>query len=110
MARSLRTAPPPRPQRDTEADDNSAGTQPHQSNGSDIARTKNGIHSRREYGILVPEETEWGRANMGPWVRGDGHRATRGIAKEEWMVTKTGIETRQRALLARGLQEDGNEE
>ena len=52
MARGLTTAA--RPHRGTAADDYSVGTQLRQSDGSDSARTKNGMHSRREYGILMP--------------------------------------------------------
>ena len=47
---------------------------------------------------------------MGPQVRGDGHRATRGEVDKEQIETDMGDNTGQRALQARGMQEDGDEE
>ena len=105
-----RTAASPRLHRDTASGDNSAGPQPQQSDVTDGARPKNGMHSRRKYSLLVPEESEGGRANAGPWVRGDGHGATRGTAEEGQTKTATDIETGQRVLLACGNHEDGNKE
>ena len=93
MAHGPKTAPPPRPQRDTVADDDSAGPQPRQSDGTDGSRPKNGVHLCREYGLLAPEEPEGGRANAGPRVRGNGHRATRGMVEEGQLETETGVGT-----------------
>ena len=76
--------------RDTEVDENSAGPLPRQSDGTDGARPKNGMHPRCEYGLLAPEEPEGGRSNTGPWVRGDGHGATRGTAEKGRTETSTG--------------------
>ena len=69
MVRGTRTAAAPRLQRDTAADKDSMGPQKRQSDGTDGARPKNGMHSCREYGILALEKPEGGRANAGPWVR-----------------------------------------
>ena len=77
MARGPRTAALPRP-RDTAAADDNAGNLPQQSDGANGARPKNGMHLRREYGLLATEDPEGGRANTGPWERGDGHGATGG--------------------------------
>ena len=72
MARGPRTAPLPRPQRVTAADKDSEVPQSWQSYCADGTSPKNGIHSRREYGILAPEEPEGDPDNVGPWVRGAG--------------------------------------
>ena len=58
MACGPRTAPPPHPQRDTAADNNSVGPQPQQSDGTDGASPKNGMHSYHEYGLLALEDLE----------------------------------------------------
>ena len=68
------------------------------------------MHLCRKYGILAPEEPKGGPANAGPRVRGAGHGATRGTADQGHTQTETGDETGKRTLLARGIQEDGNEE
>ena len=107
MTRGTRTATPPQPQRSTETDNDSAGPQKRQSDGADGARPKNGMHLRRKYGILEPEETAGGPANVGLRVRGAGHKSIRGAADQLWTETDTGDETRQHALLLRGMQEDG---
>ena len=57
------------------------------------------MHLRCEYGLLAPEVLE-----------GGCHRATCKTAEEVRTETETGGETGQRALLARGMQEDGNKE
>ena len=74
------------------------------------ARPKNSMQSRRKYGILAPEEPVGDLATAGPWVRGSGHRATKGAAEQGRMDTETGDKTGQRALLARDMQEGGDEE
>ena len=56
------------------------------------------MHLRCEYGLLAPEVLE-----------GGCHRATCKTAEEVRTETETGGETGQRALLARGMQEDGDE-
>ena len=80
MARGPRTALPPRP-RYTAADNDSAGPLPQKSDGADGARTENGMHLRREYGLLALEDPEGGRSKAGPWVRRDVHGATRGTSE-----------------------------
>ena len=54
MSRS-RTAEPPGTQRDTAADNDSAGTLPHQSDGANDVRSKTGMHLHREYDLLASE-------------------------------------------------------
>ena len=71
MTHGLRTSALPR-----------AGPQQQQSGGADGARPKNGMHLRRKYGILAPEELAGGPANTRPRVRGVGHGATRGTADQ----------------------------
>ena len=116
MTHGPRTAPPPRPQRDTAADKDSVGLKQRQSNGADISRPKNDIHLHNKYSILAPEEPEdpeepeGGPANTGPQLRGDGHGATRGTTNQEQTETETGDGTGQRVLLARGMQENDDEE
>ena len=105
MARRPRTAPLPRPS-GTAVDDDSAGPLPRQSDG---ARPENGMHPRREYGLLAPEEPEGGRANAGPRARGDCHGSTRVTVEKGRTETPMEAETGQCALLARGMQEDGEE-
>ena len=107
MARGPRTAALPRP-KDTAADNNSVGTLLRQSNGANGTSPKNGMHLRREYVLLVPEEPEGSRANSGTWARGDDHGATRGTAEEGRTETPMEVKTGQCALLARGMQDDGN--
>ena len=46
----------------------------------------------------------------GPHVRGDGYTATRGTEDKGWTETDMGDGTRQRAILARDMQEDGDKE
>ena len=50
---------------------------------ADGARTKNGKHSLRKYGLLAPEELEGGSANAGDQVRGAGHWVIRGMPARE---------------------------
>ena len=95
MMRGPRTAAPLRPQQGMSTDEDSTGTQQQQSDGADGARPKNGMHSRREYDILAPEEPEGGPDNVGAQVRGAGHGATRGAADQEYTETATGDETGQ---------------
>ena len=75
-----------------------------QSNGADGARPENGMHPRRKYSLLAPEEPEGGRANAEPWESGDDHRDTRETSEEGRMETPTEDETGQCMLLARGMQ------
>ena len=51
-----------------------------------------------------------GSIQSGPWERVDGHGATRGTSEKGRTETTTGDKTGQRALLARGMQEDRDEE
>ena len=60
MIRGPRKVAPPRLERGMAADDNSVWPQPQKSDGADGARTENGTHLRRDYGILAPEEPEGG--------------------------------------------------
>ena len=50
----LGTAVPPHPQQGTAADGDNVGSTHRHTNGADIARPKNGMHTRREYGLLAP--------------------------------------------------------
>ena len=109
MARKPRTAAPPQ-QRSTVADDDSAGTLPRKSNGANGARSKNGMHPRREYNLLALEAPEGGQANAVPSARGDSHGATRGMMEAGQLEMPTEAETGQRALQARDRQEDGGEQ
>ena len=108
MARRLRTVLPPRP-RDTSVDNDSAGLLLQQFDSTDGARPKNGIHPRRKYVLLAPEEPEepeepeGGQYNTGSWVRGYGHGGTQGTAEEGLTETPTGDKTGQCALLVRGM-------
>ena len=106
----LAAATPPRLQKGTAVDDDSAGPQPQQYDGTDGARPKTGLHLSREYGLLVPDEPEGCQDNTGPQVRGGGHGATRGTADEGQTETETGDKTGQCALLARSMQEDRGKE
>ena len=108
MAREPRTAAPLRP-RDTAAYNDRVGPLPRQYDSTDGARPENGMHPRREYILLTPEDLEGGQSNAGPRARGGGHRATRRMAEEGRMETPTGDRTGQRALLSRGMQDDGEE-
>ena len=56
MVQEPRIAAPMRPSGNA-ADNDSAGTLPQQSDG---ARSKNGIHPRREYNLLALEKLEGG--------------------------------------------------
>ena len=47
---------------------------------------------------------------MGIWAQRDSHGATRGMAEEGRTETTTEEKTGQRALLARSMQKDSNEE
>ena len=66
MTYGPRTALPPRPQRDTAADNDSVGPLLQQSGGSGGASPKNGIRLLHEYGILVPEDLEGVESTRGP--------------------------------------------
>ena len=68
------------------------------------------MHLHHEYGLLAPEETRGGPANAGAQVRGAVHGAISGTADDWWTETEMGEETGQRTLLARGMQENGNED
>ena len=68
------------------------------------------MHLHHEYGLLAPEETMGGPANAGAQVRGAVHGAISGTADDWWTETEMGEETGQRTLLARGMQENGNED
>ena len=70
-------------------------------NGADSARPKNGMHTRRKYGLLVPTEPADDTASAGTQLSGDCHEATRGASKQAHMATETGDRTGQRALLVR---------
>ena len=59
MARRVSMEAPPGP-RDTSADDVSAGALPRKYDCTDGDRTENGMHLRREYGLLALEELEGG--------------------------------------------------
>ena len=67
----------PIPQRVTAADGDSAGTHNRHPNSADGARPQNGMQSRREYGLLAPEEPTVDPAVAGTQVRQEGHGATR---------------------------------
>ena len=83
------------------ADNKSAGTLPHQSDGANNTRSKNGMHLHRKYDLLASEAPEGGRANAGTSARGDDHGATRETKKGGRAETPTEEETRQCALQAR---------
>ena len=112
MTRGLGMAPPPRPQRVTAVDDDSAGAQKKHSDSADGASPKNGIKLRPKYSILATEEPAGDPDTAGPRVRGAGHGATRGAAYQgrKETETETGNKNGKRALLARGMQEDEDEE
>ena len=55
------------------------GALPRKSDGADSARSKNGMHPRRESDLLASEATEGGRAN----VRGTGSEASHGATEEQ---------------------------
>ena len=103
-------APPLRLQRGMTADNYSAGHQPRQSDGADGTRPKNGTHSRCKYGILAPGVPDWGPSNTGIHEKGYGHGYTRRAVHNWRTAKKMGYKTRQRAILARDMQEDSDEE
>ena len=107
MAFGPRTVPPPRLSC-TAADDVSAGPLTRKSDGVNGSRTENGMHPRREYGLLALEEPEGGQANAGTRARGDGHGATSGTVEEGRTDKPAEAETGQRTLLACVTQEDGD--
>ena len=109
MVRKLRTAPPPCPS-DTAAEKDSTGPLLRQSDGADGARSKNGMRPRREYNLLALEVPEGGQANAWPSTRGDSRGSTRETSELGRSETPTEAETRQRALQARGWQEDGGKQ
>ena len=78
----LRTSPPPRPQRGTEADTNSAGTLPRHTAGTNGARPKHGALVRHEYGLLALTGTAVDPADAGDQGSGDGHEDTRGTSDQ----------------------------
>ena len=99
MAREPRTAAAPRPS-GTAADDDSAGPLLRQSDGADGARSKNGMHPRRDYNLLASEAPEGVRANAGPSARGEGNGATRETAESGRAETLTEADIGQRAFQA----------
>ena len=71
ITRGLGTAAPLCPRRGTAADRNKVRPQKGHSDGADSARPKNGMHSRRKYGILSQKEPAGDPATEGPrLVRG----------------------------------------
>ena len=88
-----RTAPPPRPQRGTVADDGSAETPPRHTAGTD--------GTRLEHGALEVDLSN---------ARDPGSEASHGATGEQdGRETKEGDKTQQRALPARGNNGIGNE-
>ena len=109
-----RTAAPPRPQRGMVVDGDRAGPEQRQSNSANGTRPENGMYSRREYSILAPEDPTGGPATAGPpnkRGRRWGHKGD-GRPRADADVDGDGDrgETGQRALLARGMQEEGNKD
>ena len=96
---SLRTAPPPHPQRGTEADTDSVGTLPRHTSGTNGFRPEHGALARRKYGLLVPTGTAVDPANTGYKGSGDGHEATRRTFDQAQRETEEGGRTRQRGML-----------
>ena len=87
-------APPPRPQRETAVDTNSAGTPPRHTAGTDGARTEHGALARRKYGLLVPAGTAVDPADAGYQESGEGYGAIGGAAKQARRDTGVGNKTR----------------
>ena len=108
--RAMPSLPPPGLQRDTAANNNSMGTLPRKSDCTNDVRPKNVVHLHHKYVSLALEEPEGGQANARTRVRGDDHGATMRTGEEGLRETGAYIETGQRALLARGMQEDGKKE
>ena len=100
---------PPCPRQGMAAEDDSVVPQQRHSDGANGASTENGMQSCCEYDILVPEELAGDPATAGTRVRGAVYGATRGTEDQGRTETETGDNTGQRALLARGMQEDSNE-
>ena len=76
------TSAPPHPQWGTAADKDSAGSMHRHTNGADSARPKNGMHTRREYGLLAPTEPAENPAAAGTKVSKDSHEANMDTANQ----------------------------
>ena len=74
----------PSPQWGTATDGDSAGTLHRHSDGTDSARPKNDMQSRRKCALLAPEEPAGDPAATGTQVRGGGHRSARGADDQGW--------------------------
>ena len=85
-----RTVEPPGPQRGMVTDDSSAGTLSRQFYGANGARSKNGMHPRREYNLLASEVPEGGRANAG----GTGSKAGYGAMANQDRTDREGRGTK----------------
>ena len=84
------TVDPPRPQRGTSVDDQSAGTPSRHTPGTDGARTKNVMLARREYGYLAPTRPAADPANTGYPESAAGHGATGEQARQGGRDTEEG--------------------
>ena len=96
---------PPCPRQGMAAEDDSVVPQQRHSDGANGASTENGMQSCCKYDILVPEELAGDPATAGTWVRGAVYGSTRGTEDQGRTETETGVQTGQRALLARGDKE-----
>ena len=100
----LRTAAPPRPQRETAADNGSVGNPIRHTAVTEGARPENGALARPEYGLLTLTVSAVNPDDVGDLGSENGHEATRGTCDQARRETEEGDKTRQRALPARGMR------
>ena len=79
-----RTAPPPRPQRGTTADNGSAGTPIRHTAGTDSTRPEHGALAGREYVLLVLIGMAVNLAAAGGIGSEDGHGEGNGTTDQAW--------------------------
>ena len=103
-------AAPPRPQRGTAAEIDSAGTLIKHTAGTEGARPEHGVLPCCEYGLLAPTGLVVNPAATGNQGSVDGHEATRGTADQVRRETEAGDGTRQRVLPERGMKGADNKE
>ena len=106
MARCKRTAAPSATI-ETAAGDGGEGPRPEHFDGADGARTKNGMHPRREYDNVVSEATERGQARARVAAGEDGHGATGNRAAPR--RAEEGDETPQSVIPTHKLDRDETE-
>ena len=100
-----RMVAPPRPQPGTAADDDSAGTLPRHTAGTNVARPKHGALARRKCGLLAPTGMAVDQADAGDPVSAAGRGA---MGNQDGKEPEEKYKTLQRALPVRGTRDAGD--